>query len=94
MIESNLVIVSKEELVKDFRNLKKLAEKMNLFETNFLFYLLHFLHIVFFDLLGWFLIYYSGYQNWYSYALAVVFLVTAQVNIHQQEYLSDFTHII
>lgn len=68
----------KDEINKDFREIRALAEKMDLFKTNALFFILHFVHIILFDLLGWAIMAYSGYNNWYTYLIATLCLVTAQ----------------
>jgi len=54
---------------------------MNLFKSDATFFIFSFLHIIVLDLVGWLIIYYSGYSNWFSYLFAVVLLVTAQVSI-------------
>ena len=69
----------KQEILNDFKNLRLLAEKMNLFKSDATFFILSLLHIIILDLVGWLIIYYSGYSNWFTYLFAVALLVTAQV---------------
>ena len=42
----------REEILKDYREIRKIAEKMDLFKTNPFFFLMHFIHILMFDALG------------------------------------------
>jgi fatty acid desaturase 2 (delta-6 desaturase) len=78
-------------LTKDFRALRQLAEKMNLFETDFYFFAFHFLSIVFMDLIAMIIIYYSGYNNWFTYTIAVLLLVTSQAQAGWLQH--DFGHL-
>jgi hypothetical protein len=68
----------KEQLDKDFRQLRELAEKMKLFEPNKVFFFMHLFSIIALELLGFLLIYYSGHSNWFTYILAAVLIATAQ----------------
>lgn len=52
---------------------------MDLFRSSYLFYLAHFMQLILLDLIAWALIYYSGYDNWFTYFLAAVLMATAQV---------------
>lgn len=65
----------------DFKKLRTLAEKMDLFKTNPWFYILHFTQLIVFDLIATYIIYKSGYANWFTYFIAVAFLVATQVNL-------------
>lgn len=87
----NLKEESRNEVVQDFRKLRLLAEKMDLFKTNSLFYILHFSHLILCDLIGWLIIYYSGYQNWFTYFLAVFFLTITQSQAGWLQH--DFGHL-
>nr|ATI22173.1 delta-5 desaturase 4 [Brachionus koreanus]QBO56253.1 fatty acid desaturase 5/6-2 [Brachionus koreanus] len=84
----------KDELHKDFQQLRKLAEKMNLFKPSPWFYSLHFLQLIVLDLIGTYLIYKSGYENWFTYFIAVACLVTTQAQAgwlqHDLGHLSVF----
>nr|QBO56252.1 fatty acid desaturase 5/6-1 [Brachionus koreanus] len=84
----------KDELHKDFQQLRKLADKMNLFKPSPWFYSLHFLQLIVLDLIGTYLIYKSGYENWFSYFIAVACLVTTQAQAgwlqHDLGHLSVF----
>jgi fatty acid desaturase len=92
---NDIVEESRDELTKDFRALRQLAQKMNLFETNFNFFAFHFLSIVFMDLIAMLIIQYSGYNNWFTYMIAVLLLVTSQAQAgwlqHDFGHLSVFT---
>jgi fatty acid desaturase 2 (delta-6 desaturase) len=81
----------KDLIQKDFRAIRELAEKMDLFKTNVLFFFLHFAHIVMFELLGWAIIAYSGYNNWFTYMLGVFCLVTAQAQAGWSQH--DYGHL-
>jgi fatty acid desaturase 1 (delta-5 desaturase) len=69
---------NKDEVIEDFRKIKLLAEKMGLYDTNYLFFFLHFAHIVIIDLLAWYIMSVSGYGNWLTYLISVFLLTTAQ----------------
>ncbi|CAF0798898.1 unnamed protein product [Brachionus calyciflorus] len=68
----------RDELNKDFRKLRKLAERMNLFKPSPWFYSLQFLQLIVLDIIGAYIIHKSGYDNWISYFIAVACLVTTQ----------------
>nr|QBO56263.1 fatty acid desaturase 5/6-2-2 [Brachionus plicatilis] len=84
----------KDELNKDFQQLRKLAEGMNLFKPSGWFYSLHFLQLIVLDLIGTYIIYKSGYDNWLTYFIAVACLVTTQAQAgwlqHDLGHLSVF----
>jgi hypothetical protein len=65
--------------MKDFREVRLLAEKMKLFDSNFVFFTLQFLQLFVFELIAWMLFYHYGIENWIVYMAAVVLLVTTQV---------------
>lgn len=69
---------NKDQVIEDFRKIKLLAEKMGLYETNHLFFLAHFAHIILLDLLAWYIMSISGYGNWFTYFLSVFLMTTAQ----------------
>lgn len=72
--------------MKDFRAVRLLAEKMKLFESNFVFFTLHFLQLIVYELIACMLFYYYGVDNWLVYLTATVLLVTTQV-----KYFFNFT---
>jgi hypothetical protein len=51
---------------------------MGLYESRFTFFFLHFLQIVLLDLCAMFVIYYSGYSNWFTYLFAALLLTISQ----------------
>lgn len=65
--------------MKDFIELEKFAVENNLFKPNFLFYSIHFLHVILFELLGAIVLYYFG-NGWLSYLTATVLLTISQVD--------------
>lgn len=68
---------------------------MDLFRTNWIFYVAHFLQLIVIDLIAWAIMSYSGYQNWYTYFLAAILLTTSQVYINQlKEMRSNSTIVI
>lgn len=81
---------NKSDLTNDFRELRATAERMGLFEKNKIFFLLHFLSIVCFNLGAWAILKYLG-VNWYTYSLAVALLVTAQAQSGWLQH--DFGHL-
>lgn len=52
---------------------------MDLYSSNYFFYFVHFMQLILLDLVAWALIYYSGYDNWFTYFLAAALMATAQV---------------
>lgn len=68
-----------------------LAEKMDLYRPNYIFYLLHFLQLILLDLVAWTIIYYSGYQNWFTYLFAAALMATAQAQAGWLQH--DFGHL-
>nr|ATI22172.1 delta-5 desaturase 3 [Brachionus koreanus]QBO56254.1 fatty acid desaturase 5/6-3 [Brachionus koreanus] len=81
----------KAELHKDFQNLKALAEKKGLFKANMGFFLLHFMQLIILDLIAAYIIYKSGYANWFTYSLAVACLVIVQAQAGWLQH--DFGHL-
>lgn len=67
--------------MKDFRDLRALAEKMGLNKTNFMFYSLHFIQIILLEVIAIGLFYYFGNESWLTYIAATLILVTSQVYI-------------
>lgn len=51
---------------------------MKLFDANLFFFFFQLAQIIILDLLGFFLIYYSGHSNWFSYILAAVLITASQ----------------
>jgi fatty acid desaturase 2 (delta-6 desaturase) len=51
---------------------------MDLFTPNLTFFGLHFLQLVLLEISAFFLIYYSGYSNWFTYLLAAVLMAASQ----------------
>lgn len=82
---------SRDEINADFQNLKMLAEKMDLYRPNYIFYMLHFLQLILLDLVAWTIIYYSGYQNWFTYLFAAALMATAQAQAGWLQH--DFGHL-
>jgi hypothetical protein len=78
LIQTNIIFV-KHELVKDFRNLRALAEKMNLFKASPIYFTFVILHILLMELLGWLLIYSNGHSNWNYYLIGAFLLAASQV---------------
>jgi hypothetical protein len=50
------LIKKREEMKNDFENLRKLAIEMDLFKPNVLFYMLHLIHILFFNVMAYYII--------------------------------------
>lgn len=65
-------VVKDEEIKKDFIELRKTAEQMQLFTPSKTFFILIFLHLVFFDALAYFTMYYFG-TGWLPYCASAVF---------------------
>lgn len=82
---------SKDEINTDFKNLKALTEKMDLYSSNYFFYFVHFMQLILLDLVAWALIYYSGYDNWFTYFLAAALMATAQAQAGWLQH--DFGHL-
>ena len=70
----------KEEITKDFRRVRDLAEKMDLYKTDFKFYAMHFLQLVVLEALAVVILNYYGFKSWYAYFAAVALLTIEQVN--------------
>jgi uncharacterized membrane protein len=73
--ENNL----KEQVTKDFRQIRDLAEQMDLYKTNFTFFGLQFLQLIVLEVIAIMLLNYYGYKSWYAYFAAVALLATEQV---------------
>lgn len=67
-----------DELKKDFEELRQKAIQMNLFETNFIFFGLMFLHVVFFHALGYYLLIKYG-SGIIPYTLSIICHVIGHV---------------
>jgi len=65
-------------LLADFHEVRKTAVNMGLFKPNHLFYVLTFLHILAFDLLGWLVMWVYG-TGWLPYTVGACLLTVAQV---------------
>ncbi|XP_053138756.1 acyl-CoA (8-3)-desaturase-like isoform X2 [Hemicordylus capensis] len=64
-------------LVKDFRDLFSTVKKMGLMKSNYLFFLLLFLHCLLIEITSWFIIWYFG-VSWASFLIGIVMFATAQ----------------
>ncbi len=63
--------MKKDELIKDYKELKALTEKMNLYETNYTFFVLNYVQVFLLEIIGVVILRYSGYDNWFTYMIAV-----------------------
>ncbi|XP_066475869.1 acyl-CoA (8-3)-desaturase-like [Tiliqua scincoides] len=81
-------------LVKDFRELRSIVEKMGLLKPNSLFFFLIFLHIVLLDVAAWLTIWYFG-TSVGPFFIGVLLFTTAQSQMswfqHDLGHLSVFT---
>ncbi|XP_006822674.1 acyl-CoA 6-desaturase-like [Saccoglossus kowalevskii] len=81
------------EIVEDFRNLRKEAEEMSLFEANMCFFSAHLGHILLLEFLGWFNLWYFG-TGWVPYMVTAFILTTMQAQAgwlqHDLGHLSVF----
>lgn len=68
-------------MIRDFDELKILTEKMNLYETNFTFFFLNYLQVFLLEIIGVLILRYSGYQNWFTYIIAVLCQTIAFVSL-------------
>ena len=68
-----------KEMRADFLNLRKLFFDMGLFETNYTFFFFHALHIVVFQILGFYILWNYGYSL-VPLICALTFHIIAQVN--------------
>ncbi|KAK6165628.1 hypothetical protein SNE40_022520 [Patella caerulea] len=81
---------SEIELRSDFRELRKTAEKMNLFKTNALFYTLHLAHILLFEVLAYLTMYYFG-TGWLPFLVSVACYTIVQAQTGWLQH--DFGHV-
>ncbi|XP_041374881.1 acyl-CoA 6-desaturase-like [Gigantopelta aegis] len=78
------------ELDRDWRELRRKSEEMNLFDRSVPFFLVYGGQIFFFELLGWLTLYYFG-TGWIPYIVSALFLVTAQQQAGWLQH--DFGHL-
>jgi len=81
---------SEDEIKQDFAELKKKAEAMKLFTPSKLFYILSFLHLIFFEALAYFTMRYYG-TTWLPYLTSMFFLVIALSQAGWSQH--DFGHL-
>jgi fatty acid desaturase 2 (delta-6 desaturase) len=79
-----------EEMKKDFSDLKKTAELMGLFKPSKVFFLLVFLHLIFFEALAYWTMYTYG-TGWLSYGFTVLFLLISLSQAGWSQH--DFGHL-
>lgn len=72
-------ILKQAEMKKDFEDLRKLADKMDLFKPSYFFFVFNALQIIFFHLLGYWILWNYGYGP-LSFIFASISLIVAQVN--------------
>ncbi|RNA11075.1 fatty acid desaturase 2 [Brachionus plicatilis] len=63
---------------KDFKDVKEAAEKMGLFKPSYTFYFLHGIHIVLFQMLGYYILLNYGSKSWAAVLLALACNVIAE----------------
>lgn len=68
------------DIKRDFDSLRLLAKKMNLFEPSYFFFLFNAFQIVFFHILGYYILWNYGYGLW-PFICASLSLIVAQVRI-------------
>jgi fatty acid desaturase 2 (delta-6 desaturase) len=90
--ESKELLEAKKQdtLMEDFRKLRETAVKMGCFETNFLFFLLHFSQLIALDALAVYTIAHYG-SSWLGYLAAAVMLTTVQAQASWLQH--DFGHL-
>lgn len=88
--ERNIVVSREPPWMEDFRKLRQTAEDMNLFKTDPTFFVLIMAHILFFDFLGWFVMYKFG-TSWIPYIIGAFFLATAQAQAGWSQH--DYGHL-
>jgi hypothetical protein len=71
----------KQEIIKDFKELKLLTEKMNLYESDISFFAFMFLHICLLEIISISLLHYSGHSNWFTCLIALLCQTFAYVKI-------------
>lgn len=79
-----------KEVTRDFRQLKELAESMNLFETRPAFFIAQFAHIVGLEALAWLLLY-SYSATWPVYLLAASLIIVSQAQAGWSQH--DYGHL-
>ena len=72
-------ILKQAEMKKDFEDLRKLADKMDLFKPSYFFFVFNALQITFFHVLGYYIFWNYGYGP-LSFIFASISLIVAQVN--------------
>ncbi|XP_064598225.1 acyl-CoA 6-desaturase-like [Liolophura sinensis] len=82
--------ITETPLMKDFRDLRKKLEDMNLFKADRIFFLLTVGQILLFELIAWVIFYCMG-TGWVPFLLASLFLVTAQAQAGWSQH--DFGHL-
>ncbi|XP_070569632.1 acyl-CoA 6-desaturase-like [Ptychodera flava] len=82
--------VKQKEIDKDFRDLQKVAEKMDLFTPSLFFFHLHLVIAVLFDLAGYFNLLYFG-VNWFTILMSGVILGSGMAQSGWLQH--DFGHL-
>ncbi|XP_039620113.1 acyl-CoA 6-desaturase isoform X1 [Polypterus senegalus] len=78
------------EILQDFRQLRETVEKMGLFETNAMFFIMQLGHIILFEILSWLLLYFLG-TGWINTLICTVLLTTSQSQAGWLQH--DFGHL-
>ncbi|KAG8505684.1 Acyl-CoA (8-3)-desaturase [Galemys pyrenaicus] len=68
-----------KELLDEFRELRATAERMGLMQANYVFFLLHLLHILLMDVAAWLTLWFFG-TSFVPFIVCAVLLSTVQVN--------------
>ncbi|XP_077997443.1 acyl-CoA 6-desaturase-like [Glandiceps talaboti] len=92
-----------QEIEKDFRDLREVAEKMNLFTPSYFFYHLHIVIVVLFDIFGYLFLQYFG-VNWLTFIATALILGSGMgqsgwlqhdfghLSVYKSNKLNNFVH--
>jgi len=79
-----------DEMRRDFAELRRTAEKMNLFTPSVFFYVFMLGHLLFFELLAYLTMYHFG-TGWLPYILSLIFMTIVQAQAGWSQH--DFGHL-